>query len=371
MNESINRPRLDARSAPSATCARCPASTRSSLTARTGRCGTTGRPPSSRTHPRRPTCVPHLPRPVPAPGGELGAVPRADSLTYRMYVNAQAESESKVHGVLEEYALLGSDTTFAPGWLELLGTLYTPSRYAVHGSSRSRPTSLPGADVVHHQTRPGLSTLTSSAETPPSPTAPANCSWRTRKSGIGTEREREHWQEHPAWQGTRKAVEWALATYDWGEAFHRAQPWSSSPPSTTCSRASSARWPSPTGQPQLAAAELPRRRQPAPQPLEPGPGRIRHPTETEVRQGHREVGDQVVVAGRRRRGSLGSLLESLPEVRAPRTTWLPVHARRARRSRVRLSATRTGNRHDYGGSDHDVARDDAYRRPVGRRHGPG
>ena len=37
-----------------------------------------------------------------------------DSLTYRMYVNAQAESESKVHGVLEEYALLGSDTTFAP-----------------------------------------------------------------------------------------------------------------------------------------------------------------------------------------------------------------------------------------------------------------
>ena len=39
------------------------------------------------------------------------------------------------------------------------------------------------------------------------------------ESGIGTEREREHWQEHPAWQVTRKAVESALATYDWGEAF--------------------------------------------------------------------------------------------------------------------------------------------------------
>ena len=53
----------------------------------------------------------------------------------------------------------------------------------------------------------------------------ARC-YRTRElqlahpeSGIGTEREREHWQEHPAWQGTRKAVESALATYDWGEAF--------------------------------------------------------------------------------------------------------------------------------------------------------
>ena len=142
-----------------------------------------------------------------------------DSLTYRMYVNAQAESESKVHGVLEEYALLGSDTTFAPGWLELLGTLYTPSRYAVHGFQQieayigylaptsyiTNPAGLSTADFLRRNT---------------------TIAYRTRKlqlahpeSGIGTEREREHWQEHPAWQGTRKAVESALATYDWGEAF--------------------------------------------------------------------------------------------------------------------------------------------------------
>ena len=142
-----------------------------------------------------------------------------DSLTYRMYVNAQAESESKVHGVLEEYALLGSDTTFAPGWLELLGTLYTPSRYAVHGFQQieayigylaptsyiTNPAGLSTADFLRRNT---------------------TIAYRTRElqlahpeSGIGTEREREHWQEHPAWQGTRKAVESALATYDWGEAF--------------------------------------------------------------------------------------------------------------------------------------------------------
>ena len=142
-----------------------------------------------------------------------------DSLTYRMYVNAQAESESKVHGVLEEYALLGSDTTFAPGWLELLGTLYTPSRYAVHSFQQieayigylaptsyiTNPAGLSTADFLRRNT---------------------TIAYRTRElqlahpeSGIGTEREREHWQEHPAWQGTRKAVESALATYDWGEAF--------------------------------------------------------------------------------------------------------------------------------------------------------
>ncbi len=142
-----------------------------------------------------------------------------DSLTYRMYVNAQAESESTVHGVLEEYALLGSDTTFAPGWLELLGTLYTPSRYAVHGFQQieayigylaptsyiTNPAGLSTADFLRRNT---------------------TIAYRTRElqlahpeSGIGTEREREHWQEHPAWQGTRKAVESALATYDWGEAF--------------------------------------------------------------------------------------------------------------------------------------------------------
>jgi toluene monooxygenase system protein E len=142
-----------------------------------------------------------------------------DSLTYRMYVNAQAESESKVHGVLEEYALLGSDTTFAPGWLDLLGTLYTPSRYAVHGFQQieayigylaptsyiTNPAGLSTADFLRRNT---------------------TIAYRTRElqlahpeSGIGTDRERQHWQEHPGWQGTRKAVESALATYDWGEAF--------------------------------------------------------------------------------------------------------------------------------------------------------
>ena len=37
-------------------------------------------------------------------------------------------------------------------------------------------------------------------------------------SGIGSA-ERSLWEANPAWQPARKAVEYALASYDWGEAF--------------------------------------------------------------------------------------------------------------------------------------------------------
>jgi len=37
-------------------------------------------------------------------------------------------------------------------------------------------------------------------------------------SGIG-EAERSLWEEHEAWQPARKAVEYALVSYDWAEAF--------------------------------------------------------------------------------------------------------------------------------------------------------
>src|SRR5262249_33451525 len=36
--------------------------------------------------------------------------------------------------------------------------------------------------------------------------------------GFGSQ-EREHWQSDGAWQGTRKAIELALTSYDWAESF--------------------------------------------------------------------------------------------------------------------------------------------------------
>ena len=142
-----------------------------------------------------------------------------DSLTYRMYVNAQAESESKIHGVLEEYALLGADAKFAPGWVETLGMLYTPSRYAIHGFQQVEAYIGYLAPTSYLTNPAGLSTADFLRRV-------TTVAYRTRElqvahpdAGIGTGKERQHWEQHPAWQPTRKAVESALVTYDWGEAF--------------------------------------------------------------------------------------------------------------------------------------------------------
>lgn len=142
-----------------------------------------------------------------------------DSLTYRMYVNAQAESEAKIHGVLEEYALLGADKKFAPGWVDLLGTLYTPSRYAVHGFQQIQAYIGYMAPTSYITNPAGLSTADFLRRN-------TTIAYRTRElqlahpsSAIGTDSERKHWQSCAGWQGTRKAVESGLVSYDWGEAF--------------------------------------------------------------------------------------------------------------------------------------------------------
>lgn len=142
-----------------------------------------------------------------------------DGLTYRMYVNAQAESESKVHGVLEEYALLGADASFSPSWVETLAMLYTPSRYAIHGFQQVEAYIGYLAPTSYITNPAGLSTADFLRRV-------TTVAYRTRElqvahpdAGIGTSQERRHWEQHPAWQPTRKAVESALVTYDWGEAF--------------------------------------------------------------------------------------------------------------------------------------------------------
>lgn len=141
-----------------------------------------------------------------------------DSLTYQAYTKQQAESQSKVDGVLEEYAALGSDRTFSADWLATLADLYTPSRYLFHASQMvaayigylsptayvTNPAGLSTADYLRRVT---------------------TISYRTRELqlahpdlGFGTD-ERKHWETAAGWQPARKALEYALVSYDWGEAF--------------------------------------------------------------------------------------------------------------------------------------------------------
>ncbi|MEV7502708.1 hypothetical protein [Streptomyces sp. NPDC093018] len=141
-----------------------------------------------------------------------------DALTYRAYVNLQSDAEAKSGGVLAEYAKAGADKRLAPGQTGLLASLHTPSRYLVHGFQQIQayvgymaPTSYV-TNAAGFATADLLRRLTLIA-------------YRTRElqlahpeAGFGTG-EREKWERDESWQPARRAVERALVSYDWGEAF--------------------------------------------------------------------------------------------------------------------------------------------------------
>ncbi|MDF3293235.1 hypothetical protein [Streptomyces silvisoli] len=141
-----------------------------------------------------------------------------DTLTYRAYVNLQAEAEAKTGGVLEEYAKAGADRALSSGQVALLGALYTPSRYLVHGFQQiqayigymapssyiTNAAAFSTADLLRRLTLTGYRTRELQLAAP--------------GAGIG-ERERQVWEQDEAWQPARRAVEKALIAYDWAESF--------------------------------------------------------------------------------------------------------------------------------------------------------
>src|ERR1700677_4371240 len=137
-----------------------------------------------------------------------------DALTYKAYVGMQADAETKVQGVLEAHA----DTVLDPGSVALLGQLFTPSRYLCHGFQQVQayigymaPSSYI-TNAAAYATADFLRRVTTTAYR----TRELQIAWPS--SGIGTA-ERSVWETDPAWQPARKAIEYALVAYDWGEAF--------------------------------------------------------------------------------------------------------------------------------------------------------
>ena len=141
-----------------------------------------------------------------------------DALTYKAYVNLQAESEAQVAGVLEAHAAAGTDATLAGAQVALLGRLLTPARYLYHGFQQAEaylgyiaPSSYI-TNTAAYATADFLRRVTTTAYR----TRELQVAWPS--SGIGTA-ERSVWETDPAWQPARKAIEYALVAYDWGEAF--------------------------------------------------------------------------------------------------------------------------------------------------------
>ncbi|WP_033292592.1 toluene monooxygenase [Amycolatopsis jejuensis] len=141
-----------------------------------------------------------------------------DELVYRTYNILQDGQESYVEGLLDQHEAEGHDRGLSPEWVALLAQLYTPSRYLLH------TVQMASAYLVHMAP---ASTIANCAafQTADSLRWLSNVAYRTAglrlahpTAGFG-ERERELWEELPAWQGFRELMERQLTTFDWAEAF--------------------------------------------------------------------------------------------------------------------------------------------------------
>jgi toluene monooxygenase system protein E len=141
-----------------------------------------------------------------------------DALTYKAYVNLQADAEAKVGGVLETHAAVGADAGLDAESVALLAHLLTPSRYLCHGFQQVQA-------YIGYMAPSSYITNAAGFATADFLRRVTLVAYRTRElqlahpeSGIGAA-ERIVWEEHDGWQPARKAVEYALVSYDWAEAF--------------------------------------------------------------------------------------------------------------------------------------------------------
>ncbi|HEX6520415.1 MAG TPA: hypothetical protein VF070_10465 [Streptosporangiaceae bacterium] len=150
----------------------------------------------------------------PLKAGNWDAFRDPDALTYRAYVTLQADAETKVRGSLET----SEDAIPDAGSVMLAGQLLTPSRYMYHGFQQVEAYIGFMAPSPYITNAAGYSTADFLRRV-------TTIAYRTRDlqitcpdSGIGSA-ERALWERHDGWQPARRAVEYALVTYDWGEAF--------------------------------------------------------------------------------------------------------------------------------------------------------
>lgn len=141
-----------------------------------------------------------------------------DQLTYRDYVSMQDEEETKAEGLLGQYAEAGADATLEDGWVQVLARLFAPARFPLHGAQQVQA-------YIGHLAPCSYVTVASAFTAADLLRRVSRIAYRTRELQLTwpeqgfAERERALWEDDPAWQGVRKAIETALVAYDWGEAF--------------------------------------------------------------------------------------------------------------------------------------------------------
>ena len=145
---------------------------------------------------------------------DVFADPRAT--TYAKYVALARDRESYVGRLLESIETSDADDELAAGWRDRLGDLLSPLRFLCHGLQMA------AAQVGHLApgTRIAVAALFQCGD---EIRRVQRLAYRVallaqRRPEIAAAG-RALWQEAPAWQPARRAVERLLVTYDWGEAL--------------------------------------------------------------------------------------------------------------------------------------------------------
>ncbi|RKS78705.1 toluene monooxygenase system protein E [Actinomadura pelletieri DSM 43383] len=140
-------------------------------------------------------------------------------LNYRRYIALQHDREIYAEGVVDHFESFDHDARLDPAWVDVLGRLYLPARFAFHvlqitslyvgqlapSAAITNASFFQAADELRALQwiayRAKSLSLTHGAELADSATA------------------RSVWEQDPAWQPARELLERLLLAYDWGEAF--------------------------------------------------------------------------------------------------------------------------------------------------------
>jgi len=141
-----------------------------------------------------------------------------DALVYRTYNMLQDGQENYVWGLFDQMSERGHDQMLAPEWVDALARLYTPSRYPFHALQM-------GSAYVQQMAPASTISNCCTFQAGDHLRWVSHTAYRTKELANAYpdkdfgEREREIWENDPAWQGIRELLEKMLVAWDWGEAF--------------------------------------------------------------------------------------------------------------------------------------------------------
>jgi toluene monooxygenase system protein E len=140
-------------------------------------------------------------------------------LTYRLYVQRQADREGYLDNLVDEFERRNHDASLQGRWVQVLDRLYLPARFLMHTlqmtalyMAQMAPSSFM-TNAAYFQAADELRRIQWTA-------------YRAKSLALNHDaalassaHTRQRWEEDGAWQPCREAVEKMLIAYDWGEAF--------------------------------------------------------------------------------------------------------------------------------------------------------